>query len=253
MIMDTKPPFARPVKEYSVEYYVFEDGKQVLDAKFTYKYNKNNQLFEVYQYDSKIELFEVSYYNYNDYQKLKDITIKVADGEQKKQLVYEYADDKLSQITEIAGDYNTVTKYDDYGSPSEKLAYTKDNVQISSTVFVNLYDDKGRLVEKHTILPSGESDRLDKYQYNESGLLIEEQNERKHFTTVAKHSYNDRGDLVLSDFNPGQPNHEMLKREIVYSKDGDVLEIKEYRQGWCYQDHNDTFGLTNILLYTYVR
>jgi len=251
--MEMKPPFTRPVKEYSVENYVFEDGKQVLDNKFTWKYNQNHQIFEIYQYDSKIELYEASYYNYNDDQQLKDVTVKVADGEQKKQLLYEYADDKLTQISEIAGDYNTLTKYDDYGNPSEKETYTKENVLISTTVFINLYDQNGRLVEKHTILPSGEADRVDKYQYNESGLLIEEQNVRKHFTSIAKHSYNEKGDLILSDFNPGEPNHEMLKRELIYSKDNNILEIREYRLGWCYQDHNDDFGLTGIALYSYMR
>ena len=207
--MEMKPPFTRPVKEYSVENYVFEDGKQVLDNKFTLKYNQNHQIFEIYQYDSKIELYEASYYNYNDDQQLKDVTVKVADGEQKKQLLYEYADDKLTQISEIAGDYNTLTKYDDYGNPSEKETYTKENVLISTTVFINLYDQNGRLVEK--------------------------------------------GDLIQSDFNPGEPNHEMLKRELIYSKDNNILEIREYRLGWCYQDHNDDFGLTGIALYSYMR
>ena len=76
---------------------------------------------------------------------------------------------------------------------------------------------------------------------------------RKQFTSIAKHVYNEKSDLVLSDFNPGQPNHELLKRELVYSQDNDILEIKEYRQGWYYQDHNDEFGLTGIALYFYVR
>jgi len=99
--MEMKHPFARPVKRVFCGNYVFEDGKQVLDNKFTWKYNQNHQIFEIYQYDSKIELYEASYYNYNDDQQLKDVTVKVADGEQKKQLLYEYADDKLTQFQKL--------------------------------------------------------------------------------------------------------------------------------------------------------
>ncbi len=249
-----KPPFSKPVKEFSMENYVLdEDGKQVLDNKVTWKYNKDHKLSEVYQYDSNMALSEVSYYTYDNDQKLKEITVKVEDGEQKKLFVYDYNEDKLDQIAEIAGDYKLLTKFDDYGNPSEKHSYTSADVLLATTIFINLYDQKGRLIEKHTIFPSGESDRVDKFQYNEAGWLIEEQNIRHQLVSTVKHSYNDKGDLILSDFNPGEPNHETLKREIVYSKNNDVMEIKEYRKGWCYQGRNDEFGLTGIALYSYVR
>ena len=120
-------------------------------------------------------------------------------------------------------------------------------------MYVNLYDENGRLVEKHTIFPSGDSDWIDKFQYNDAGLLIEEQKIRRQLVSIVKHSYNDKGDLILSDFNPGEPNHETLKKEIVYNENNDIVEIKEYRKGWCYQDRNDEFGLTGIFRYSYVR
>jgi hypothetical protein len=252
--MDMKPPFSSPVKEYSQESYVIDDDNQPsLDYKVTWKYNENQQISEIYLYDSNTQLSEVSHYTYNNDQNLKEVSVKVADGEQKKVLLYDYKDKVLDQITEIAGDYKTVTKYDDYGNPSEKQTYTNADLQISTTIFVNLYDQNGRIVEKHTILPANESERIDKLQYNEAGLLVEEQKIRRQLVSTAKHSYNDQGDLILSDFNPGQPNHETLKKEYVYNGNKDIVEIKEYRKGWCYQDHNDEFGLTGIARYTYVR
>jgi hypothetical protein len=120
-------------------------------------------------------------------------------------------------------------------------------------MYVNQYNENGRLVEKHKILPPEDSDWIDKFQYNDAGLLIEEQKIRHQLVSTVKHSYNEKGDLILSDFNPGETNHEMIKREIVYNENNDILEIKEYRMGWCYQDHNDEFGLTGIFTYSYTR
>jgi hypothetical protein len=252
--MDMKPPFSIPVKEYSMESYICDDdGTEVLDNKVTWKYNQDRQISEISLYDPKTKFSEFSRYTYDADQNLEEVTVKIEDGEQKKQLLYEYKDDMLDQITEIAGDYKTVTKYDDYSNPSEKQTFTNADLQISTTMFINLYDQNGRMVEKHTIFPSNDVEWIDKFQYDEAGRLIEEQKIRRQLVSIVKHSYNDKGDLILSDFNPGQPNHEMLKREIVYSGNEDIVEIKEYRKGWCYQDHNDEFGLTGIARYTYVR
>ena len=159
----------------------------------------------------------------------------------------------IRPIIDIAGDYKFITKYDDYGNPSEKHTFTSGDLLISTTMYVNQYDGNGRLVEKHTILPSGGSDWIDKFQYNEAGLLIEEQKTRHQSVSTVKHSYNDKGDLILSDFNPGEPNHETIKKEIVYNGNNDIMEIKEYRKGWCYQDHNEEFGLMGIFTYSYAR
>jgi hypothetical protein len=252
--MEMKPPFSSPVKEYSMESYIYdEDGKEVLDNRVTWKYNQNQQISEIDLFDPKTKFSELSCYTYDEDQDLKEVTVKIEDGELKKHLIYEYKDNILDQITEIAGDYKTVTKYDDYGNPSEKQTFTNADLQISTTMFINLYDQKGRMVEKHTIFPSNDVEWVDKYQYNEAGLLIEEQKIRRQFVSTVKHSYNDKGDLILSDFNPGQPNHETLKREFVYGGNRDIVEVKEYRKGWCYQDHNDEFGLTGIARYSYVR
>jgi hypothetical protein len=252
--MDLKPPFSSPVKEYSMESYICnEDGKEVLDNKITWKYNHNHKISEIYQYDPKTQFSELSCYAYDQDQNLKAVTVKIEDGEQKKRLIFEYKDNMLDQIVEIAGDYKIVTKCDDYGNPSEKQTFTGADVLISTTMYVNLYDENSRLVEKHTVFPSGDSDWIEKFQYNDAGLLIEEQKIRHQLVSTVKHSYNNKGDLILSDFNPGESNHEMMKKEIVYNENNDIIEIKEYRKGWCYQDRNDEFGLTGIFLYSYIR
>jgi hypothetical protein len=252
--MDMKPPFFRPVKEYLRESFICnEDGTEVFDDKVTWKYDQDHKISEIYQYDPKTKFSESSCYTYDKDQNLKEVTVTIEDGEQKKHLIYEYKDNNLDQIIEIAGDYKIVTKYDDYGNPSEKQTFTRADLQISATIFINLYDENGRLVEKHTVFPSNESERIDKFQYNEAGRLIEEQKIRRQLVSIVKHSYNGKGDLILSDFNPGESNHETLKKEIVYNENDDIIEIKEYRKGWCYQDHNDEFGLTGIARYSYVR
>lgn len=252
--MDMKPPFSSPVKEYSQESYVFdEEGKQVLDNKVVWKYNDNHKIAEICQSDPKTKFLELSRYIYDKDQLLKEITVTIEDGEQKKHLLYEYTENVLDQIIETAGDYKIVTRYDDFGNPTEKQTFTGAGLQISTTMYVNQYDEKGRLVEKHTIFPSGDSDWIDKFKYNEAGLLIEEQNIRHQLVSTIKHTYNDKGDLILSDFNPGESNNETLKREIVYTKDKDISVIKEYRKGWCYQDRNNEFGLTGVTIFSHVR
>ena len=255
--MDTKPPFSSPVKEYTQEVYLCdEDGNQVLDSRFVWKYNEHHNVSEVAQYNSNNELWEVTSYTYNDDQTLKEVTVKVAggdfEGELKRALFYEYKDGALDQITEIGGDYKIVTKYDDCGNPTEKHNFSGEDLVISTTMYVNIYD-QGRLVEKHTVFPSGGPNWVDKFKYNDDGLLIEEQNDRSKLVSIVKHSYNEKGDLILSDFNPGEPNYETLKREIFYNENGDIKVIKEYRKGWCYQDRNDEFGLTGVAMYFYVR
>jgi hypothetical protein len=224
-----------------------------LDNKVTWKYNHEFKISEIYQYDPKTKYSELSCYTYDEDQNLKEVTVKIEDGEQKKKLIYEYKDNILDQIIEIAGDYKIVTKYDDHGNPSEKQTFAGADLLISTSMYVNLYDENSRLVEKHTIFPSGDSECIDKFQYNDAGLLIEEQKIRHQFVTTVKHSYNEKGDLILSDFNPGESNHETLKNEIVYNQNNDIIEIKEYRKGWCYQDRNDEFGLTGIFKYSYIR
>jgi len=252
--MEMKTPFASPVKAYSIEYHVIgEDGQLVLDNRTTWKYNTDHQIVEIDQQNSNKDYSEKTIYSYDENLKLQEMVVKVAEGEVKRRLVYEYEDDLLTQVTEVAGDYKIVTKYDDQGNPAEKSTYTRSDYLVSNTVFVNLYDQNGRLVEKHSIFPMNDSSWIDKYQYDEDGRLIEEQKTRNQLVSIIKHNYNSRGDLILSDFNPGQPNYETLKRDIEYSPDGDILEIKEYRRGWCYQDRNEEFGLTAMLKHSYQR
>jgi len=252
--MDTNPPFSSPVKEYTQENYVCdENGNEVLDKTFVWKYNADNQLSEMYLYDGNYELLEITRYIYDNDHNLKEVFVNVAEGEQKKHLIYEYKDNKLDQITDISGDYKIVTRYDDYGNPIEKHNYTGKDLLISETKFINLYDKNNRLVEKHTVFPSGESDWVEKYTYNEAGLPVEEQKIRHQITSVGKFIYNDKGDLIESEFNAGMSNYEAMKREIVYDRNNDILEIQEYRKGWCYQDRNNEFGLTGVTRFTYIR
>jgi hypothetical protein len=252
--MDMKPPFSSPVKEYEMgSYLIDEDGKEVLDNQITWKYNQDRKISGIYQYDPKTKFSELSSYTYDKDQNLKEIIVTIEDGEQKKHLIYEYQDNVLDRIIEIAGDYQIITKYDDFGNPAEKQTFAVADLLISTTLYVNQYDEKGRLIEKHTLLPSGDADWIDKYQYNDAGCLVEEQKIRHQIVSTVKHTYNNKGDLILSDFNPGESNHEMLKREIVYNENDDITEIKEYRKGWCYQDRNDEFALTGIFKYSYIR
>ena len=252
--MDIKPPFSGVVKEYSLERYGYdENGNDILDYKYTWKYNKDHKISEVRQYDSKNELLTVSNYAYNNDQNLQEIIIQTVEGSIQQNLVYEYKGNKLSQITDAASDYKIITKFDDCGNMIEKLNLTDDGSPFSTTRYANMYDQNNRLIEKHTIFPSGESDWVDKYEYNDEGLLIEEVRIRHKITSIAKHCYNGKGDLIQSEFNPGESNSETLKKDIVYNENNDITEIREYRKGWCYQDRNDEFGLTGITKYSYIR
>jgi hypothetical protein len=252
--MEIKPPFSGNVKEYSMESYICnENGEEILDNKAIWKYDENNKIFEVQNYDANNELLDISYYIYDNDQNLLEIIVKAADESNKQNLVYEYKDNKLSQITDTTIDYKVVTTFDDHGNPLEKQNIGLDESPFSVTKYINLYDQNDRLVEKYTVFPSGGTDRIDKYKYNDHGLLIEEQRIKHQMTSTIIHRYNDKGDLILSEFNPGEINSETLKKEIVYNGNNDIIEIKEYRKGWCYQDFNDTFGLTSIIRYDYIR
>ena len=157
--MEMKTPFASPVKAYSIEYHVIgEDGQLVLDNRTTWKYNADHQIVEIDQQNSNKYYSEKTIYSYDENLKLQEMVVKVAEGEVKRRLVYEYEDDLLTQVTEVAGDYKIVTKYDDQGNPAEKSTYTRSDYLVSNTVFVNLYDQNGRLVEMFaplTVLPVG--------------------------------------------------------------------------------------------------
>jgi hypothetical protein len=59
--------------------------------------------------------------------------------------------------------------------------------------------------------------------------LTEESRLKNQITTISKYTYNDKGDLVLNEFNPDQSNSETIKNEIMYDEKGDIIEIKEYR------------------------
>jgi len=252
--MDIKPPFSGVVKEYSLESYgCDENGKEMLDYKYIWKYNNDYKISEFQQYDSENKLLSISSYAYDNDQNLLEVTVKTAEGSTQQKLVYEYKDNKLSQITDIATDYKIITKFDEYGNSIEKLNLADDDSPFSTTRYANLYDQSNRLIEKHTVFPSGDSDWIDKYKYNDEGLLIEEQRIRNQVTSIAKHSYNDQGDLILSEYNPGESNNETLKKDIVCNGNKDIVEIREYRKGWCYQGRNDEFGLTGIARYSYVR
>jgi YD repeat-containing protein len=252
--MEIKPPFFKPVKECSMESYVFdEDGREVLDHKITWKYFNDNQISEVVNFDSNNELVDTSFYTYDRKQNLLEITVENADESLKQSTAYEYKENKLFRSTETSADYKIVTTFDDYGYLIEKQNLGIEDEPFSTTKYINLYDQNGRLIEKHTVFPSGDKDWIDKYEYNSQGLLIVEQRIRGQITSLTRHFYNDRGDLLLSEYNPGQPNNETLKREIVYDANNDISEIKEYRKGWCYQDRGGEFGLTVTLKYSYVR
>jgi hypothetical protein len=252
--MGIKPPFSGAVKEYSVESYgCSENGDLLFDGKCTWKYNGDHQISEVRQYDAGNELLSVSSYTYDNDHNLREIITKTADGTTQQTLVHEYKNNKLVRITDNAADYQIVTVYDDYGNPIEKQNIGEDGSPFSVTRYINLYDQSNRLTEKHTVFPSLAADWIDKYMYNEKGLLIEEQRTKHRLTSITRHSYNDRGDLILSDFNPDESNNETLKKDIVYNENNDIVEVREYRKGWCYQDRNGEFSFIGIARYSYTR
>jgi hypothetical protein len=252
--MDIRPPFAGTVREYTLESNVYdENGQEVFDSKATWKYNDDNMLSEVLQYDSGNNLLSISSYTYNDNQQLLEVRVKKAEGDVQQTLIYEYKDNRLDQITDTASDYRIVTKFDEFGNPIEKQNLLEDDSPFSTTRYINAYDKNNRMVEKHTVFPSGDSSWVDKFEYNDQGLLIKEEKIRNQITSVTMHSYNDKGDVILSEYNPGDFNSETMKKDITYDEFNDIVEIKEYRKGWCYQDRNDELGLTGIARYSYIR
>jgi YD repeat-containing protein len=252
--MVTKPPFSSPVKEYQMESYIIDENNQeALDSRVIWRYNEHNKVSEAWNYNSNNELSEISYYTYDEDQNLREIRVEAADGGEKQRFVYEYKNNKLSQITEITPEFKIVTKYDDYGNSLEKQTFGGEEAPFSTTKYINLYDNDGRLIEKHTVFPEGTPDKVYKYKYDSQGLLIEEQQIRNQITSIVKNGYNDKGDLIWSEYNPGEINSESLKKDITYNENNDIVEIKEYRKGWCYQDRNDEFGLTCIIRYSYTR
>jgi len=187
--MDAKPPFSRPVKEYFIENYICdENGNEIMDYKANYKYDRDNKLSEVYNYNSKNELLDMCIYTYDNNQNLTEVTVYTADKVQKQSLVYEYENNKLSQVTDTSIDLKTVTKFDDYGSPLEKQNIGENGEPSSATKYINLYDQNNRLIEKHTLFPSESPDRIDKYRYSEEGLLIEEQRIRNKIISTIKNT-----------------------------------------------------------------
>jgi hypothetical protein len=252
--MDAKLPFSGTVKEYSLKSYLFdENGKEILDYKYTWKYNSDHKISEIFHYDSNNELSNISYYTYDDDQNLLGVVVETVEGNRKQNLIYEYKDNKLSQLTDNSMDFQIITKFDDRGNPLEKQNLADQDSMFSTTKYINLYDQNGRLVEKHTVFPSGDSNWVEKYEYNNEGLLIREERNKHKAVSVIKYSYNDRGDLILSEYDPGESNSETLKKDIVYNENNDIVEIKEYRKGWCYQNFNEEFGLTGVSRYSYVR
>jgi len=252
--MDQKPPFSGKVKEYTLQRYNFDDNsREVLESKYTWKYDRNNILCELQHYNDKNEIVDISSYEYDGSGKLVEIIVKAADGSEKQTITYEYEDGRLSRVTDTTSEFKIVTGYDDYGSPLEKHNFQDNETTPMITKYINLYDQDNRLVEKRTIFPSGGAEWIDMYTYSDEGQLIEEIRTRNGVNSITRYSYNEKGDRVLSEYDPGQENSETVKNEIVYNKEGDIFETREYRKGWCYQNYNDEFGLVGVSRYTYVR
>jgi YD repeat-containing protein len=252
--MNVKPPFTGAVKAYTMERFIInEKGREALDYKYIWKYNEYRQLFEVEHYSAKNKLSDISRYTYDDQQNLVEIVVKTVKGSVKQHLFYEYKDGKLSQIIDEARFFKIVTKYDDHGNPLEEQNFRDADAPPSVTRYINAYDKNNMLVEKHTIFPLSDSDWVDQYKYDSDGRLIEENRSRNKAVSIVKHSYNDEGDLIRSDYFLDEVNNETIIKNIVYDTDGNILEIKEYRDGWFNQDDNNEPGLISISRYSYVR
>jgi hypothetical protein len=235
-----------------MENYTFdEQGKEILESKSIWKY-ENNRLSEVQHYNAKNKLTDTNCYTYDQAGNLTEITVKTAKGSKKQSVIHEYQDNKLVQVTDNTRGYKIVSKFDDHGNPTEVQNYKDADSLPFITFYKNLYEND-RLVVKQAVFPSGDSDWIDKYRYNAAGQLIEEEQMRHGVVSITKYTYNDKGDLVLNEYNPGEPNHESIKKDIVYTENGDIVEAKEYRMGWCYQYFNDSYGLTGVTRYHYIR
>ncbi len=252
--MDAKLPFSGTVKEYTLESFTIDDNqKEIPDYKYVWKYNSHNNLSEVSHYDSNNQLVEVSRYTYDDHQNLLEITVNDAEGEEKQSIVYLYKEGKLDQVVNTANNSRKITNYDDFGNPVEEQNYQSPDSPPSITNYINQYDQGNRLVEKRAILPLANSDWISTYKYNSRGLLIEETRTRNKAVSIVLHTYNDKGDLILSEHNPGEFHSETVKKEIIYDNHNDIVEIKDYRKGWCYNNLDDRFVLTAVSRYSYIR
>ena len=260
--MDDKCPFSGTVKEYSEERYVFDKQKnENLDYKYVYKYNENHELSEVHGYNSKNKLTDISQYVYDDSRKLAEIIVKSARGNKKQRIIYEYTDNKLTQVTNIARSFKTIEKFDDYKNVTEEMFYGDESAPPYITRYKNIYDKDKRLKEKWTILPSNEIDHTESYLYDSKGLLVQEtrinkasvRNDGKElprsWESISKYTYDDKDNLVLSEFYSGGSASETHKKEINYDEYGDIAQIKDYR-AFIWEDN---FRLVSVTRYSYVR
>jgi hypothetical protein len=213
--MPEKSPFSGAVKEYTEERYILDKKeKEILDYKYIWKYGENNKLSEVNRYNSKNKLADASYFQYDNFGNVIEMTVKTAKGSKKQTIKYEYIDNKLFQIANMARSFKTISKFDDSGNLIEELFFRDASTPPYITRYTNIYDINKRLIEKQTILPSGELDSTIRYKFNSKGLIIEENkinNKTSWFAngrefklsknSVSRHTYNDSGDLVLSEFH----------------------------------------------------
>ena len=119
-----KSPFSDTVKEYTEERYILDKKEnEILDFKYIWKYGENNKLSEVNRYNSKNKLADVSCYKYDNLGNIIEMTVKTAKGSKKQSLKYEYIDNKLYQITNIAKSFRTISKFDDSGNLIERAFF----------------------------------------------------------------------------------------------------------------------------------
>jgi hypothetical protein len=264
--MDKKPPFVGIVKEYTEERYVFDKkGSELLDYKYIWKYNENNKLSEVHRHKSNNKLADISYYTYDDFQNTLEIIVKTPKGNIKQRLIYEYTNNKLTQITNVAKSFKTIEKFDGYGNLIEEVFYRDISLPPYIKRCKNVYNNNKQLIEKWTILTSGELDSTVRYEYNENGLLTQESVIHNKTTyrvdgkelrisknSISKHTYNDKGDLFLSEYKSDGFGSETHKKEIAYDEFNDITQINDYRKGYAYI-WKDNFGLISVTKYFYKR
>lgn len=264
--MREKPPFSGTVKEYTRERYIgYVQGNISLDYKIIFKFDENNKLNEIHSYNAKNKLTDISYYLYDNFKNLAEVIIKTAKGNKKQQIIYEYSDNKSYQVTNILKGQRIITKYDEFGNPIEEIFDVDSSKPPNIMKFINKYDDKQQLIEKQTLLPSGEIDSTVKYKYNTRGLLIEEcqTNEKTSWIVngrefrlwkshISQFFYNNNKDVILTEFYTDGNNDETHKKEITYDEFNSITEIKDFRKGYAFKN-KDTFGLVSVTKYSYVR
>jgi hypothetical protein len=208
--MTRAKPFSGIVKEYTEERFIgYVAGKVTMDYKIVHKYD-GSKLTEIHTYSSKNKLTNISYYNYDHLQNITEILIKTTKGTIKQRIIYEYINNRLSQVTNTSKIFKIVTKYDESGNPLQNDYYKSKDDLPYSTKFNNKYDVNHRLIEKQIMLPKDELDSIIRYKYNNEGLLLEENimNCKTSFSPGAlenkisqnltlKHSYNDQGELIF--------------------------------------------------------